>query len=1345
MPGGRPRKYASSDAYKHAHKEQMRSRYSKKQRQDAGSIAFIPYEPALEGTQVTATRPELNLRVSQEIGVLLEPATREGPSCQDIFDTIEQPSDTGSVDDDVNFEGQLEVAQSNAETQGAKEQDEQAAYDAAVLRRISQETCTSAEATVVNGRIVNPQAMSCTSPTVGTGNARRQASIVSESSTRRRIPQKSFPVQKNTLLSWVQAAPQRAAMNSHQQGAAELLQSAPVHPTSAPGTRSDDTTYDHNEHCGQESVGAETRGSPCRQRATTSDSTPRAQDARPPSIDSASGARNKGTAFRLAKQLRTFQGCSYEQHADAQRTHHLHHEREDVHPSCSSLQQITQLVRGIGEGRTPLPDVLRNEKMMAPNDLPANLDLRAVFEGIDQSAGSVLPASLCLDRHHGSSPKERRAETSFDIDSLCCFPSSLGIARKGIAWFPRCHAFLNFTADVHFSLPVKAYNASGDLTIHNVPLHKIPHSCFGTLEGMDGVFIYVFFPCLRLESQYIDSTILSGQDQELWFDAVLMPTIKEVVKSSNVLQYYPASASVARLDSTALSSESFAKKQSAREQLLHYPIQPEYLDLLWTRICERTVENPGFEKFSNAQLFVHAKNTKVQYMDQSLSSTYVRWQKCWNDVADPQFYSRSATFVDLGKQITSEDSALPYDAVPNDHEAETYLWRRCCLAAYAERRVLTRADGQRARGSPRVATYPWATMRDTVGQTLFAPPCSQENTDGLVYSQFYGLVKTPFDTAKQYVFWHDALENLALDPGYIRSLWQAGGRVTFNASTCEHAYLHSKKRAHANLVDNQWRSYGIREEHRVSLAMMDEISELWRDWDLYDDCIDDTAGPAPYYTVPTKDLLSFLYAQINKYCFLFEHTRAHTARSYSLPETMMMVVALRALRFCYGSSLLQKELLLFKDRWEVTRGASLQVREGLGMRASMERSGLGWFLSKFNWSTRRIAPPHSDNMLVGTVLLHAEYRRKWKAVKDLRDVFVRFSQAEAWYERYDMSQKQALQQKWLEYLHVLNMEQFDADLWKSLLATDKRGQVLNPVVVEQMANGGMIRFCHRGMRNVFLSDGIVSPPQYVRGNRSGDLHTADVLKFIFGRDDRPREGWAHKPYRLILEKSYQLVERRLGLLQAQQWWDEFLRLVQLTHWTLPHATNRALIENSKQNRNKGLTGRPMWFSSVYHESPKQRFEPDPAAYPTTLHRALHRAFRQIGGRGDVREYSWGTRELIQAVSAQGLKLYSPDATDSFWKSGRASLGSKGHKAVWERGLTPRLRMYEDIREKSMDELEDFMARLAAEHACVDVDVQDMPAPQDVARRRRPLRSIADIFGSVRASTESASAYQPSSN
>jgi hypothetical protein len=845
---------------------------------------------------------------------------------------------------------------------------------------------------------------------------------------------------------------------------------------------------------------------------------------------------------------------------------------------------------------------------------------------------------------------------------------------------------------------------------------------------MATLHIYVFFPTLHLESDYEHSTYLSKQDQALWYDAILSPALNKIVDSSNTIQYYPATARIVDVDSTTISAERFARKDSSWEQLLRYPIQSCYLDPLWSLILETIATNPACHRFQGATLFMHAKNTKQEFMDKTgnLNTAYDSWNAQWSTATDPQFYNKDHTFVDLAKQVTSEDSALPYDEIPEDHEAEVFLWKKCCLDSYTTTRVVLNADGSPAKGNPKRATYPWATMRDTTGQTFFAAPHGKERQDGLVYSQFYNLIKTPFDTTKVYVFDNEALENLALDPGYIRSLQQEGGGITFSKAVCEFGYLHSKRRAHANLLDNRWRSYGIREEHRLSLTAMEEISQQWCQWDLYDDEIDAAPPPLPYYIIPTEELLGFLYAQINKYCFLFEHVLAHTAMTYSLPETIVMVTALRALRFCYSGNLLQRESLLYKDRWENIRNQKPVVKEGLGMRDTMKRCGLGWFLPKINWATWRLAPPHGENILVGNVLMHEEYKRRWRAVKDLRDVYVRFNQAESWYDRYNVQHSTALLDKWLEYLHALNLEQFDTDIWKAMLKSHKRSPELTPDAIKQK---GDIRFCHNHMKRMFSVNGVISPPHFVTGNKMRFERVADLLDFLFlWEDGKERPGWGNKPYRVILQKSFELVERRLGYRRADKWLDEFFHLVRLTHWVLPYPSDSTFIMSTKTNRNQGLKGRMMWFSVAYADP--EKVELPFRSHPITLYGILWNARRQTFGDG--RDYNaWGTSQLITACRAQGLKIYGQEETEEFWVAGKRSIGPKGFVPVWERTQTPRLKMLEQTKNQSLDELEDLMGGFSREHA--DADIQDDGS--DVG---------SDELGAeVRVDERGADAYRPS--
>jgi hypothetical protein len=327
------------------------------------------------------------------------------------------------------------------------------------------------------------------------------------------------------------------------------------------------------------------------------------------------------------------------------------------------------------------------------------------------------------------------------------------------------------------------------------------------------------------------------------------------------------------------------------------------------------------------------------------------------------------------------------------------------------------------------------------------------------------------------------------------------------------------------------------------------------------------------------------------------------------------------------------------------------------------------------------------------MLMHEEYKRRWRAVKDLRDVYVRFSQAEAWYDRYNVQESPALLRKWVEYLHVLNIEQFDADVWKAMLKSHKRSPELAP---DAVARQGEMQFCHREMTRVFSINGASVAPHFVTGNKKRFERVGALLNFLFlWEDGEDRAGWNHKPYRTILQKSFELIERRLGYKYAAQWLDEFFHLIRLTHWVLPYASNTALISSTKTSRNQNLQGRMMWFSAVY-ANPAKVVLPF-RSQPRTLYDILWAARQEVFGDGRD-QHAWGTSQLIKACYRQGLKIVGQDNTEDFWVVGKKSDGLKGFLPLWEQTRPPRLRMIEQIKGKSLDELEDLMSGFSRDSA-----------------------------------------------
>jgi hypothetical protein len=963
---------------------------------------------------------------------------------------------------------------------------------------------------------------------------------------------------------------------------------------------------------------------------------------------------------------------------------------------------------------------------------------------------TAVPWRLCLDAHHSSSPQHKPPLTSFDIDSLLVFPQSLAVARLGIDWLPQQYPTLNLRSSVHLGLEVSVYNAKGVEIQEWQPLHCIRHYCFGRVTGMP-LSLFFFFPQYNFYRGITSGsgsgrgvqTLLMRQDEITWIDDILLPALFEVDTSPNARSHYPCSAETIKVNAEASGSERYMKGKHSSEQFLSYSLQPEILDALWEAITKRIASATRFKCFSRLTLFLDAKNTKLKYMDTNLLRAVQKWRRHWDLAVDPAFLSQGLTIIDLGKQVSARLPSVDDDE--DDDEAETYIYRKHCLDSFYTRWTATppapatatlgsedldldpeasssdedlySADSPprapRPRRPPPPATaaatppsvagkltgfkkvsYPWATLRDAGSQTIATAHTCPTFKEGYIYSQFYNLIKGPFDAAKVYVFENENLENLALDPAYIRTLNKAGGAVAFSQATATASYLHGKKRASLNLRDRTRTSFGVREEHRISLELLDAVCDVWESWEAQPSLPLPPPAPLPFYTFRSKQVLQFLKAQINKHCFLFEYVLANTQTTHSLPEFTVMVLALRALRYSYSSTLIQRESLLFKDQWQVKRkGKDIQL-EGIGMAVAMAQYGIGWFLPKINWTTWRVIPPHGDHFLAGNILLHRQYQRRWRAVRDLRDVYVRLGQAEEWFTRHHLRGCGRDQRQWLDFLHGLNINQFDLDISTSLLRSHKSYPELAPSESEYKVSS-FTPFCYRTLRKTFQVDPDHGPlpPHTVLGNKGRFTSSSELIDFLFNWDKNPKQGsWAKLTYRLIFQRTCEIIQKYLGQERQRQWQREFKFLIQVTHWILPYANDQSFLNLTKSNKAKGLIPRTSWFSAVYNEHPLElKSIPDwPQGLERSLDRIIDRASSSLSPlpqpqlRPRPPPEAWEIIPLIKACRRQGLTFHRLNLYSCI---GRTQDGTTIFPR-WEKGTPPRLKVLEQIRDKTLDELEE---------------------------------------------------------
>ena len=119
--------------------------------------------------------------------------------------------------------------------------------------------------------------------------------------------------------------------------------------------------------------------------------------------------------------------------------------------------------------------------------------------------------------------------------------------------------------------------------------------------------------------------------------------------------------------------------------------------------------------------------------------------------------------------------------------------------------------------------------RDVGNVTITGKKRSMIRKGGLMYTQLYAMNKLQFDAFKRFPWddGDDTMAMMALDNGYREALWATVGAKAVDLNRCRKSYNHSGRRFLMGSRLNKDRSWGAREEHRVSLALLQAInSEL---------------------------------------------------------------------------------------------------------------------------------------------------------------------------------------------------------------------------------------------------------------------------------------------------------------------------------------------------------------------------------------------------------------------------------------------------------------------------------------------------------------------------------------
>lgn len=886
--------------------------------------------------------------------------------------------------------------------------------------------------------------------------------------------------------------------------------------------------------------------------------------------DTAISTETAELALRLTDQLARHQGCCVECHRDQGNV--------DEHENHAGLQEYL----GSINSAITFPDVLGSQVIATrESDLIGQISAaakREVYCGFNGDGPDSTPVNICLSK--GDQPTIT-AGVKFDIDSITGFPSSLAVAKQGVRWNPTQLPVSDLQSNLHLD-PQRVFFTDGEGRLRSIhkPIHHIPHYTFGRLIGLEDVSLYLLFPRLYREEQ--QSCRLRDCDFKLWTDEILLPAIYRHYSSSHV-QHYPSSFDHSRYNATARGVEGRSQRIDAtpREQQLMQFLPPDSLHSIWESILQ-AVQGPGFQHFRDVTIFLQAKNLKTLTKDSTWELMMTRFQKHWNSVVVFQYITPNF-FYDIGKETCPQQPSYVVGRASETGEvnnlpraqAETLLWKRCCQDSF----IKWVQSEPRNEDTHQEAFYPFSLLHSTGSLTVETGRRSRRRRAGLLYSQFYPSIKEVFAAGNQYPFTNTAIESLALDPKLRRTWELVGGGLSHNPVALVKAYLYTKLRCHFATEGSMEKSFGIREEHRLSYNLFHALDAQFRVRLLHSSPIPGSLpGNQPYYSFPTSVVLHWLRWSINKFCVGFEMVYSHHDRNFVTWEhTRIMLMFLRCLQFSYSGGLIQKVGGCWQDtRYspDATQPDGLRRVEGLGFRRTMERYGYAWFLDKVDWETMTFRQPHAQYMMFNNPSMQAAYHARYSQIRDVRIDFIRVDKARQW--MLEFSSVPACQSLLENYLKQLCLCAFRKDVFTHIRPLIHSDHV-------EAALAGQIPLCLRSVERILIER---HQPLHLAGGKRIAVKSLDVLfPWLWEWNDGKfeRQGWGEKPYRMLYQQSFDVISLVRGKSQAREWKKNLKLDFIKSHWLLPYPQKRSFMRKDKSS------GKVAWWPS-YHGGLRRYYE-----------------------------------------------------------------------------------------------------------------------------------------------------------
>ena len=847
------------------------------------------------------------------------------------------------------------------------------------------------------------------------------------------------------------------------------------------------------------------------------------------------------TARALLDQLVTFQGCSDTEHRAAA----LAHDGRGIATHYNLAQTSHPLIPLVLD-----QDGMLGNKSGAKVKLPPRATLRLVFEG--GSAQRWSPRHICL--HKEVTKKARAPDIAYDFDSFLGFPSSLAFARRGLKWLPTPPMVLNIKTNVHLKVPVEQAAEEGeDPRATTAQIKDTPHCLLGYLEGAEYASVYVIFPKLYRAGTAFHA--LTEAQLRRWTDGVMNPALHTAYPAHQT-QYFRPSSQAATDAARAKQAEQRTGNAGPRQpaQNLTYDLTPDGLHRLWDLIT-RQVQQPGYHDFRDVFLFVSAKGLKGKYKHRrTLGDCIGTFVENMEYVMDQDFIHPTQFYVDLGKESCPPDGQCAHRALGPEQEAQTYLYRTCCVKSLS--RKLHNQAGKRNQ------LYQVAFLGDSSNLTAESGPNSDHRRTGWVYSQYYHCAKSVLDAAKTYPFTNDGLETIGLNPNIFAGANTEAKAAARSFAVIQQSYHRSKTRLSRSIRDSTNKSFGVREEHRLSWIL---LLELWTQVQERDEVPHELPASPPYvWTIQTKHFMRYLYDTANKWAAGYEMTLASAGKSdLSWEQSKVAIMFLRGLRFCTPASNLAMESPLWRGATSYERDGEVAVKYGLDFGFTLPTYGHAWLRRMVDWDTFTFRKPYRSGVYFGNRTLTRHYIARQQDVHAFANNYRILETCREWFDRYPSVTAQL---RIIVFMIHVCLRQFRLDVLGKIrkdCLPQYHGDLLTDRVV----------FCVEDFARVLGTE-----PHLVTGNRSMVTNFDDLFELFFGVDPTyHRTYWKTLGFRQL----YQLATKILGTSctlkgKEETWVTRFRRALSAHHAIFPvhNQAGGGLLKREK---------RVLQFWSLIHE------------------------------------------------------------------------------------------------------------------------------------------------------------------